>query len=153
MSNPKPLVTIATACDNMLTESDGTISLIRVIDLMTLTNLRTDIGATPQEMPNVDFAVPVNAVVCLKSGDFKGEGELSLKAHLPDGTRKDFPEKWNFLMEGEEKGINVNIKFGLSTKHIGLTWIEVYWNGELLTKFPVRLRRQEASKIPNAPSQ
>lgn len=147
---------IATACDNMLLEQDGTISIIRVIDRISVelkANIKTEKEGISSEIQNFEIAIPINAVVCLKSGDFRGEGELTLKAHLPDGTRKDFPDKWNLLMEGDEKGINVHLKFGLSSKHVGLTWIEVYWNSEVLTKFPVRLVREQDSGISNAPNQ
>ncbi len=56
-------------------------------------------------------------------------------------------------MEGEEKGVNINLQFGLSSKHVGLSWIEVYWNGEMLTKFPVRLVLEQEQQSANATGQ
>lgn len=142
MKNTLPIVTVATACEHTLQEQDGVLSLIRVVDQFTIS---THIQGTtiPEKLQNMEVAVALNVVICLKSGDYKGEGELSLKLALPDGTTRDFPEKWPFLMEGGEKGVNVRLSFGLSSKHVGLTWMEIYWNSEYLSKFPITLLRGE----------
>ena len=150
----KPIVTVATACENVLLEGDGVASVIRLVDRFTLSAQVVAKGSAQglpkrPDIANLDLPIQIKAFIGLKSGDFKGQGELSLKAHLPDGTRKDFPQKWTFLMEGDDKGVNVRLQFGLSSKHMGLTWIEVYWDGELLSKFPVRLMPEQGSAPPS----
>jgi hypothetical protein len=146
MTTNRPFVTIATACDNILAEADGVLSVIRIVDRYAITALHQ----FKDQFRDADIALPIKALICLKSGDFQGEGELSLKIQLPDATRKDFPEKWTLLMEGEEKGVNINLEFGMSSKHIGLSWIEIYWNNEFLSKFPIRLSLDESQQKADA---
>jgi hypothetical protein len=55
-------------------------------------------------------------------------------------------------MEGGEHGFNAKINFGLGVKNLGLLWFDVTWNGELLTRIPLKLQQGgllDETKAPN----
>jgi hypothetical protein len=130
MKNTRPLVSVATVCEKVLTEKDNVLSCIRLVDIFRM---------PPEAQSQPDVALPVSALIALKAGDFLGEGELSLVVETPDGTRNEVPTKWPLLFDGPLAGANVNFAFGIYIRHLGTTWVEVLWNGDLLTKFPVKL--------------
>jgi hypothetical protein len=135
MKNTKPYVAIATVCEKVLLEKDGVVSVIRVVDTFTVAELPA--GALPN--------LALTAMIALKAGDLVGESRLSLIIAAPDGTRSPFPESWPVVFGGGETGANFVVTFGLPPNKPGLYWIEVLWNGESLTKIPIRLRQAQAA--------
>ncbi|MGA7823706.1 MAG: hypothetical protein WCA14_05885 [Steroidobacteraceae bacterium] len=134
MKNTKPLVNVATACEKVLVEKDNVFSAIRVIDIFYVSS---EIAAI-QQQPGAH--IPVSALIMLRRGDYAGEGELSLVIETPVGQRIDSPTKWPMLFNEQNEGGNVILSFPLPLTNIGTTWIEVLWNGDCLTRFPVTLR-------------
>jgi hypothetical protein len=137
MGNNKPLVNAAFACENVLAEVDGVNYAIRIVDTYRVQAFAAD-GKTELSIPE-GHAIPIAALIVLKSGDFKGEGELSVVVCTPDGKRTPIPEKWKMIFTGGEHGNNLVMRFHFAAKHVGLTWVEVLWNDEALTRFPIKL--------------
>lgn len=139
MSNPKPWVNVAAFCEKVLIERDGVVSAIRIIDTITV------LESPP---PPAGLALPVSAIVVLKSGDVVvGESHVSLVLEEPDGTRKPFPEKFPVIFLGAEQGVNVVANFALPAQKFGLYWVEIIWNDELLTRIPLKLVQGAPSAV------
>jgi hypothetical protein len=131
MNSPRPWVSVATCCEKVLTERDGVLSAIRIVDTF---NVEGPIDALPPLA-----GIPVSVLIVLKSGDVVGESHISLFLLSPDGTRSPFPEKMPVMLGGAEQGASLVINFFLPPQKPGLYWVEVRWNDELLTKIAVKL--------------
>src|SRR5690348_13251068 len=130
MKDQKPFVNVATACEKILVEKDNVFSVIRIVDVFYI----------PKEVADMpDGGVPISTLITVRSGDYRGEGELSLAVQTPDGVRNEAPEKWPMLFSDTNTAANIVFSFGIGIRHIGTSWVEVLWNGEILSKFPVTL--------------
>lgn len=151
MANTKPFVAAAYFCEQILEERDNVLSAIRIVDTYTIT------PPTPGTVmpPDAPFGfVVVRGLISLKSGDVVGNGRVGLIMHKPTGEVVTLsPEGgWPAMMQGGEHGFNIRLNFGLGVKNFGLLWFDVTWNGEVLTRIPLRLKQgelPEQSKAPN----
>jgi hypothetical protein len=78
MPNTKPLVAVATLCEQILEEKDGVVSVIRVVDTYHV--------EPPKDLPAGKVAViALKLLLSLKSGDLTGSHEVrvALRRHLP----------------------------------------------------------------------
>lgn len=124
----KPYVAVAACCDKVLWERDGVLSAIRIVDTY---------GVPPDQPTGAQVAITV--LVSLKSGDLVGAGELSLVLQAPDGKQVPLREKWPMAFGAAEQGANVIVNMALPAQKLGLYWLDVLWNEELLTKIPIKL--------------
>ena len=127
-------LSLALFCEKVLTEADGTLSIIRIID-------RFNIPGTTPEMP----AVPVNftLMVMFRAGFLRGKQTVSVRPKSPDGV--EMPS-WNFpiLFEGDnDRGAGIGAILNLVVNKEGLYWFEVYLNEELITMMPLRIVYQQ----------
>ncbi|HEV8342868.1 MAG TPA: hypothetical protein VGR30_10915 [Candidatus Binatia bacterium] len=140
MSNEEtggPYLGIAVLCEKVLHDKDGVLSLIRVVDRLTVT--ASEIGKPPEQMPPV--TVNLEAVIMFKSGTAKGNYTVTLRPVLPSG-RLIQEISLPILLEGEDRGVNLVINVGLQAQEEGLYWFDVLLNGELITRMPLRLQYQ-----------
>jgi hypothetical protein len=132
MQNTKPLVSVATVCERILVEKDNVFSVIRIVDVFWIAP--EIISSQP------GGALPISCLVALKAGNYTGQGELSLVIEAPDGKRLEAPEnRWPLFFDKDRSGANLIFNMALAFRHIGVNWIEIFWNGEFLTKFAVTL--------------
>lgn len=141
MTTPKPHVQLACICEKALLEPDNVMSLIRVVDTYTLEP--PSLGITLPAEIEMGLAVPLKIIVSLKSGDVRGEHPVGLQLVKPDHTVASIHE-WTVMFNGDEHGVNLNIGFALRTPQYGLNWFEVLFDGEMLTRIPLRLKLKTA---------
>jgi hypothetical protein len=127
-----PHLAAALICETVLREQDGVMSLIRVIDRITLTPDKD----APDEMPPLNIAV--KAVVQLKSDRAKGKHTLSLRLQKPNGQYLETVNVPVFF-EGEDRGYNVITDIKLTADFEGLYWIDVAIDGTVITRMPLRI--------------
>lgn len=128
-----PYLQTAVLCEKALQEKDGVLSLIRVIDRITIAARGTEV---PDHLP--PGTLGVSAVITLKSGEAKGRGAVTLRHQFPSGLVEPvatFP----VLLEGEERGVNIVIGMQMRVEHEGLHWFHVLYEDQLLTKMPLRI--------------
>jgi hypothetical protein len=135
-----PYVQAALICERVLDEKDGVLSIIRVIDRITIT---TSGAAPPKEMPptTVTFVL----LVTLKSGDFRGRFTLRMIPTTPSGKKLNEMSA-GILLEGEERGINVVMNAQFQAQEEGLYWFDVVFEEQLLTRIPLRLIYQRLAQ-------
>jgi hypothetical protein len=132
MAKPKPLVQVATCCENILTESDRVNSIIRVVDTFYLTR--------PENLPQgVEPVLQFKAFLSLKSGDVTGEYDIDIVLRSPSGKRAPLPEKWHVSFLGKESGATLTMNLSMPVREWGLYWYDVIWEGEVLTSIPLKL--------------
>lgn len=138
MVNKKPYVTVATVCEKILQEKDGVFSAIRIVD---------QVNFSSPESFSEGMQFPLHALVCLKAGDVVGKFELSLKVRKPDGTAFIPNQKWPVTFGHTMDGINIVLNFALSLSTFGQYWIDVLWDGEMLTSFPIKFAKESDAKV------
>ena len=126
-------------CEKILQEKDGVLSAIRLVDSFF-------VERPTQALPeNITAGIQLSALVSLKSGDITGEQEIQIKLRKPSGEMKDIGA-WRVVFNGGEHGANFITNMKLSGTEYGLFWLDVVWQGEVLTSIPIKVvqRTQEA---------
>jgi len=133
MPNTGPYLKAALFCESAIEGKDGVLSLIRVVDRLTVTVAGAD---TPRDMPAMDHTLTL--VLMLISGMARGSSNVGLSVEPPGGIRR---QVWSttVLMEGEDRGANVVAQIQMRFELQGLYWFHVELDGEHLTSLPFRM--------------
>jgi len=127
-----PYLAIATLCEKVLLEGDGTSSLIRVVDRVNVQSMGPE---PPAQMP--PWSVDLVLVLLLRGGQAKGRDQVVLTMEQPSGQRSHlgtFP----LAFEPEERGTQINVNLNLEIEQEGLHWIDLEMRldaGELRSLF------------------
>src|SRR5438552_2159764 len=117
--NRGPFLNLATICERVLREADGTLSLIRMIDRYTVAIQGAD---APESLPPT--RLDLNLVVGFRAGVARGRATVSIRAETPDGQKKP-TVSGSVLFEGEEHGAQVIANISLDADQEGLYWFDV----------------------------
>jgi hypothetical protein len=150
MANTQPFVAVACFCENVLQEKDEVLSAIRIVDTYYLPPLPEGI-----ELPDgLRGVIMLTGLISLKAGDVTGPGTIGLVMNKVTGERAEIspPGGWPVVLNGGEHGANVRMQIPLGVKNFGLVWFDVLWNGEVLTRIPLKLQQGEKPGPPSAPS-
>jgi hypothetical protein len=128
-----PYLKSAVFCEKVLREADNVISLIRIVDRVTLTATGP---SAPDTMPKTPYNI--TAVIALTSGQSRGRHEIKIEPEEPSGLRKP-PFLATVQMEGEDRSANVIVNMHFTFEMEGLYWFHVYFDNDLLTKMPFRV--------------
>ncbi len=128
-----PYIQLAAFCDLVIEGKDGTLSLIRVTDRLMHQAVGT--GA-PEQMPQVPYIM--TAVIALKSGQARGGHAVKIVIEKPSGLRQDGPTV-TAMLEGEDRGQNLILKFQMVFEEQGMYWFDVLVNNRLVTRMPWRV--------------
>ena len=128
-----PYLQIAALCEHVLEERDNVLSIIRIVDRITLS---TSDPRAPAAMPPVP--VNVRLVIALKSGFARGRFDVKIGVVAPS-THVLAELSLPVLLEGEERGANIVMPVSFSAEEEGLYWFEVRLGDRLLTRVPLRL--------------
>lgn len=128
-----PYLAMAVLCEKVLTEQDGVISVIRIIDRMTIATAGPDV---PDEMPPTPLQLA--AVVAFRSGEARGRYSVTLRPEDPSGRQLPSLEM-PIHFEGEERGANMLVNFNFVAELEGLYWIDVIFQGDVVTRIPLRV--------------
>ncbi|MGO9974196.1 MAG: hypothetical protein ACLP01_15625 [Solirubrobacteraceae bacterium] len=124
-----PFIQTAVICERVLTEQDGAVSAIRIID-------RVYFAADPTGRP-LNAIHPIWFLIALKSGGARGRYSVQVVREKPSGEREPILEV-PVLFEGEERGPNVVVQAGFQPDQEGLYWFDVMFQGERITRMPLR---------------
>jgi hypothetical protein len=124
-----PHLSVATVCERVLTEADSVLSAIRMVDRITFT-----LGDDGEPI-NPHF--PIAILVVLKAGAARGTFNLEIRRETPLGE-ESLVLGAPVHLEGEERGASIVITATFSPDHAGLYWYDVYFEGQRLTRMPLR---------------
>jgi hypothetical protein len=137
ISEGGPYVAVAVICERVLLDKDGVASLIRMIDRVTVTAHGAE---APEEMPPINLTNNT-LFISLKSGFVRGNFRVKIRPIAPSGTV--LPELgMPVLLEGEERGVNIQAQLHMQLSEEGIYWFEVRFEDQLLTRVPLRLLYQ-----------
>lgn len=136
MDKPRPYVTAALFCEKVLQEKDEVISVMRIVDHLQYSFEGYNVPAT------VKPAINVQALVSVKAGPALGEHLITLELEKPDGVRKEvFAAPVSLTSPDQGQNVIAGITIGADVD--GLYWMNVMWDGEILTRVPLKITRQE----------
>lgn len=124
-----PFIQAAVICERVLTEPDGAVSAIRVID-------RVYFASDPEGRPLMPRQ-PIWFLLALKSGSARGRYTLTIRREKPSGEQADVLQA-PVLLEGEERGANIVVQAAFEPDQEGLYWFDVLFESERITRMPLR---------------
>jgi hypothetical protein len=136
-----PYLQIACFCEKVITESDGVLSLVRIVDSIVQT--ATGVGV-PDEMP--PFVVSnLTLVMSLKPG--KARGRYSIKIRPEDPSGAQLPEhEVSIQLASGNRGVNIITAFQFAVQYEGIYWFDLLFvpGGDaddwLLTRIPLEVQ-------------
>jgi hypothetical protein len=135
----RPFVQVAAICGAALNETNGFLSLIRIMDRLPIQNIQDEMPPTPLHSLFI--------VVILKSGEMRGQYKVRIVPVKPSGERLPAPEM-NALFEGDERGIALIAPLTMVADEPGLYWFDVMVGPDLLTRIPLRIMYQKIPQMP-----
>lgn len=129
-----PFVQVACMCEQVIQDTEGGVSLIRVIDTLTHTSAGPN---PPRDLP--PFSFQMKLAVMLKAGAASGRHEIRIVPELPNGTTGPTVTV-SIYFEGDEKGANIFAPLNFPFTLEGLYWFEVFLEDTKLTSIPLRVK-------------
>ncbi len=155
MPETGPHIAIATLCEKVLTEQDGVLSIIRVIDRF----IQTATGPEPPDQmpPFIISDRDLKMVVALKSDKAKGRFSVKVIVEDPSGARVPVGES-DVTLPGGNQGINLVIGMNLAVQHEGVYWFDILLGGprgqedQLISRVPLEVLYQR-QRVPASSGQ
>lgn len=138
-----PYVSVAAFCQTALLESTHQLSMIRIVDQLTIQVPKFPPGFTlPQGITVPVPTAQITMVIVLKSGIYEGKATIKMQPKSPTGKDlllAQFPT----LLQGREQGIQVIMPMAIVFQEEGVYWFEITLDDLLLTKVPLRIMHTE----------
>jgi len=129
-----PYLIVACLCENVVERKDGVITLVNIIDRVTITSSGP---SAPDELPPSPYTT--NLVVAAKPGRARGRFDLRFTIDQSDGTLQP-GNTFSFTFDGpDDRGVQLIQPMSMMIRHEGLHWINIYYNDALWTKIPLRV--------------
>ncbi len=125
-----PYLAYAVICDRVLTEADGAISIIRVIDRFTIRGPSEKLTPTP-----LSFWL----AVMFRRGFQRGVMNLSLQPISPSERILPAMDAPLHFEGDEERGCSLALPVQFLAEEDGLYWFDVKLAGQLATRIPLRV--------------
>jgi hypothetical protein len=110
-----PYVNMAAFCDRAIQETDGVLSIIRVIDQI---NVQLTGPDAPQELPP-GGTIGTTLVVMLKAGQARGTHSVQIVFEHPDTTRHEAPMLSVSFTGGDQSGTNLVLPLQIQLSSAG----------------------------------
>lgn len=133
MSEPyRPYVVAATFCDRVIEGKDNVLTLVRLVDQMTISPRLPRSGPMP--------VIPIHATLalCLKSSGDPRTYTISIVMTMPDGREAHLADL-DAKLGDPGSGTNIVVNIELATGKQGLHQFGIFADGTLLTRVPLTL--------------
>lgn len=143
-----PYVTMAILCEKVIESKDGPLSVIRIIDRMTV----SPGPDSPEIMPPASGSLV--AVLAFKSGMYNGKMLITLTMSTPSKPNEESHiASYQALFEGNERGVNLVFNLNLVFREEGLYWFTVKLEEHAVTRVPLRVmyQRVQIGSLPPNP--
>jgi hypothetical protein len=128
-----PYVNMAVFCERAMQETDGVLSIIRVIDQV---NVQASGPDAPDALPP-GGEITTTLVVMLKGGQARGTQSVQVVLEHPDTSRHEAPMMSVSFTQGEHSGANLVLPMKIQLTSAGLYWTDVLINERLATRVPL----------------
>lgn len=148
-----PYLQLACLCEKVLTDSDGVLSLIRVVDQITQTTTGIDV---PDQMP--PFVVTdLKLVISLKAGKARGRYAVKIRPEDPSGIQLP-PFETPVQLSPGNRGVNIITDLQFAVQHEGVYWFDILFapgagvEDWLLSRIPLEVQYRPQKLAPVAGS-
>lgn len=135
MSAPLPNVIAALFCEKVLNEADGSLSVVRIADRITY-------QIAPNLPPEFKPAVMLQGLICLRSGEAKGNFRLWVRGNSPSGKQQEL-FSLPIELKGGDHGVNAIVAATIGVHEDGLYWFDVILDDHTLTRIPLMVVQGE----------
>jgi hypothetical protein len=143
-AKPFPHLVAAFFCEKTLTEPDGVVSAIRIVDIVQLPPLPKDASKMARQgvmLGNLVF------VMMIRAGGYRGKITWDVYAVSPSGKKVKIAQQKDVdIGDSPEKGINVAFPPGFKWEKPGVYWFEIYVNNKRMTRTPLVIKLQPVVK-------
>ncbi len=137
----RPWVIVAAFCQTAIQEATGTLSIIKVVDGLTLAGTTKEMQPTP---------VQLTLALVLKSGEMKGQYNLKIRFNSPSQVKQTGPSIPCYF-EGGDRGVQAVVPIGMIATEPGVYWFDVLIEEDTtLTRLPLRVMYQQV-QMPGIP--
>ena len=126
-----PYLLAALICERVITENDGVLSIVRIIDRLAHSLTEPNVVMSP-------ITYPLTYLIILKSGTARGTYQVSINVENPAGLITVGPSM-TILLEGEDRGQNIIMKTAMTFNSDGLYWFLVMLDDQEITRIPFRV--------------
>ncbi len=138
----RPWIATAVFCERVLEEKDDVLSVVRIIQKITVTAIAAPTGKEHDSSTLSGVPLPLTAFVSFRAaGRPSGPHELKLIAHSPTGKVHDlraYPDSVT-LVSGDQV-LNLVTNFRMQPlAGSGVYWFDVLLDGELVTRMPLQI--------------
>jgi hypothetical protein len=138
-----PYLSAALLCEKALQETDGVVSLIRIVD-------RWTVSGPMEDMPQT--AIQATMVVMFKSGIHRGPGRLTLTPISPRGARLPAMDIPVHFEDDEDRGVNVIVPMSFPVQESGIYWFAIALDGQIVSHIPLRVIYHQVVPAQTPPS-
>ncbi len=133
-----PYVHLATFCERVIEEKDGVLTLVRVIDRLTVSASGED---APEDLPP---GAQVNATLVLgfKPGQARGRQTVNVTLEHPDTSQHPGPDLPIHFTQGPQNGANLVLNMQIALSTAGIYWADIRVNGRTVTRVPLEVLYQ-----------
>ena len=132
-----PFLATAAICERAIQENDNVFSLVRLFDVVT-------VHLPPKEIRDkVSAGIALTLFLAFRSGDFIGDAALRI---VVSGRKKQDRPTMTLHFEGGQQGPTVVTEMKIGAKIAEQLWIEIYLDGTLMTKLPLKIQIDEPEK-------
>ena len=132
-----PFVAVAALCEKVIQDTDNTVSVIRIVDRVTITATGPE---PPEQMPPHNLGL--TALVMLRRGEARGRHQIRIRPEAPGGEERLAVEVPAHFEGSEEQAVNLIIDLaGFVVEREGLWWFDVLFGDQdaLLARIPLRV--------------
>jgi hypothetical protein len=147
-----PHLSAAFLCEKVLVERDNVQSFIRVVERFTVPKVTVPPGIQFPPGAISPAVIQFNIVIVLKAGDLHiGKYALKIVLIKPDGSESSSNDIDAFFSGSDENGVALISPIAIPTPEEGLHWFDVYFEGRLITRIPLRVLYQQVQMSPFQP--
>jgi hypothetical protein len=145
-------VAAAILCERALQEKDGVYTLVRIIDQLNVELVAIAPGGERRTLDPTTLSAEeleqlpwpeheLVLMVMLKGGQPNRLATIRLEAENPRGERT-VAQEGPYTFGGVHGGLNLHVKLRAAFRHEGSYWFDVYCDGRLLSRVPLRVSFQ-----------
>lgn len=137
-----PYLHTAVFCDRVLRETDGIVSLIRIVDRWTV--------AGPAEQMAMTL-IQTNLAILMKSGTYRGSAKIQVTPTSPSGVEMTSLQLPVNFEGDDDRGVAIALPIAFPVQEPGVYWFDIQISGQSLTKIPLRVLYQQIAMQPLLP--
>ena len=129
----EPYLKLGAICERVLHEKDDVLSLIRIVDIFTITITGKE---PPDQLPEGEKVLTI--VMSWVGG--LGSHEAAFNIVSPGGETQPSPRSWSFTLDAMHRGHNIIVTVPVRIAKEGVYWIEFILNDQVKSRIPFQVR-------------